>query len=89
MSGALANELMMETMYGSKYADMTDEEKGKLRNNYISGIGNNVYQLLGQGFMSVASQGNIEKMYEDLTGNDYSKIADDYRALADEISMEG
>lgn len=81
MSGALANELMMEKMYGSKYADMSDEEKAKLRNNYISGIGNNVYQLLGQGFMSVASAGNIEQMYEDLTGNDYSKIADDYSSL--------
>lgn len=77
MEGAIANELMLDKL------GITDEaERAKYRNNYIAGLGNNVYQLLGKGFMSVATTENIEAMYKDAMGSD--DIAGDYASMLTE-----
>lgn len=72
MSGAIATSLM----YG------VDIPEGYL-NNVISGIGNNVYNLMGQGFMSVASLGDIKGMYEEIVGEGSfaQLITDDFKSL--------
>lgn len=78
LEGRIANELMLDKL------GITDPaERAKYNSNYIAGIGNNVYQLLGKGFFSVATEGNIDAMYQDaiagkgLTGD----ITKDYESL--------
>lgn len=71
MSGAIATSLM--------YGD--DIPEGYL-NNVVSGIGNNVYKLMGQGFMSVASLGDIKGMYEDIVGEgSFDQITKDFSSI--------
>ncbi len=58
--------------------------------NYIAGIGNNVYQLMGQGFMSVAAQGDIEAMYQDVAAaNGWGDLASEYKKLLAEGTFAG
>lgn len=42
-------------------------------NNIISGVGTDVYKQLDLGFMSIASKGSIEGVYEELIGEDYDE----------------
>lgn len=42
-------------------------------NNIISGVGTDVYKQLDLGFMSIASKGSIEGVYEELIGEDYNE----------------
>lgn len=74
MEGAIATGLM--------FGDSSIPE-GYL-NNIVSGIGNSVYNLRGQGFMSVAHIDGIEKMYDAIVGDGkYALITDKFNSLLD------
>lgn len=82
VSGRIANEFILDKL------GITDpDEIAKYNENYIAGIGNNVYQLLGKGFFSVATESNIDAMYQAaVPGGD---ITADYENLLKGTLLKG
>lgn len=93
MSGAIATSTFGSTMIDG-WDEMTPEEQAaamdNLLNNQVAGIGNNVYQLMGQGFMSVAAEDDIKGMYESVFGDGtYANLTDTYTSLITNQNEEG
>lgn len=77
MSGIVSANVLIDG-----YDKMSDADKDRYLNNLVSGIGNNVYQLMGAGFMSIAAESDIKGLYETVYGSgSYASLTSKYDSL--------
>lgn len=77
MSGIVSANVLIDG-----YDKMSDADKDRYLNNLVSGIGNNVYQLMGAGFMSIAAESDIKGLYEAVYGSgSYASLTSEYASL--------
>lgn len=77
MSGIVSANVLIDG-----YDSMSDADKDRYLNNLVSGIGNNVYQLMGAGFMSIAAESDIKGLYESVYGSgSYASLTGEYSSL--------
>ncbi len=81
-AGSAMSSVVSANVLIDGYDNMSDAEKDRYLNNLVSGIGNNVYQLMGAGFMSVAAEGDIKGLYEAVYGSGtYASLTSEYGSL--------
>ena len=69
--------------------EMSDSDFNSLLDGTVSNVTSNVDKYLKQGLFSIASAANIKNFYEEVTGKDYDKLADDFSESFSLIGTDG
>lgn len=69
--------------------EMSDSDFNSLLDGTVSNVTSNVDKYLKQGLFSIASAANIKNFYEEVTGKDYDKLADDFSESFSLIRTDG
>lgn len=69
--------------------EMSDSDFNSLLDGTVSNVTSNVDKYLKQGLFSIASAANIKNFYEEVTGKDYDKLADEFSESYSLIGTDG